>query len=58
MNNKGIAGGVEDSGRMRGPWRRKQEDKDDEDERTRMWRTRMMFQDSISVKMHNVDRVG
>ena len=37
-------GGVEDSGRMRGPGRRGQEDKDEEDERTRMRRTRMIFQ--------------
>ena len=44
MNNRRIAGGVEDSGRMRGPGRRRQEDKDEEDERTRMWRTRMIFQ--------------
>ena len=58
MNNRRIAGGVEDSGRMRGPGRRRQEDKDEEDERTRMWRTRMIFQDSISIKMHDVDRVG
>ena len=43
---------------MRGPWRRGQEDKDEEDERTRMRRTRMIFQDSISIKMHDVDRVG
>ena len=51
-------GGVEDSGRMRGPGRRGQEDKDEEDERTRMRRTRMIFQDSISRKMYDVDRVG
>ena len=44
MNNRRTVGGVEDSGRMRGPWRRRQEDKDEEDERTRMWRTRMIFQ--------------
>ena len=58
MNNRRIAGGVEDSGRMRGPGRRGQEDKDEEDERTRMRRTRMIFQDSISRKMYDVDRVG
>ena len=51
-------GGVEDSGRTRGPGRRGQEDKDEEDERTRMRRTRMIFQDSISRKMYDVDRVG
>ena len=51
VNNRRIAGGVEDSGRMRGPGRRGQEDKDEEDERTRMRRTRMIFQDSISRKM-------
>ena len=44
MINRRIAGGVEDSGRMRGPWRRGQEDKDEEDERTRMRRTWMIFQ--------------
>ena len=43
---------------MRGPGRRGQEDKDEEDERTRMRRTRMIFQDSISRKMYDVDRVG
>ena len=43
---------------MRGPGRRSQEDKDEEDERTRMWRTRMIFQDSICIKMHDVGRVG
>ena len=53
-----ATGGVEDSGRMRGPGRRGQEDKDEEDERTRMRRTRMIFQDSISRKMYDVDRVG
>ena len=37
---------------------RGQEDKDEEDERTRMRRTRMIFQDSISRKMYDVDRVG
>ena len=42
VNNRRIAGGVKDSGRMRGPGRRRQEDKDEEDERTRMWRTRMI----------------
>ena len=51
-------GGVVDSGRTRGPGRRGQEDKDEEDERTRMRRTRMIFQDSISRKMYDVDRVG
>ena len=43
---------------MRGPWRRGQEDKDEEDERTRMRRTWMIFQDSIIIKLHDVDRVG
>ena len=43
---------------MRGPGRRGQEDKDEEDERTRMRRTRMIFQDSISRKKYDVDRVG
>ena len=43
---------------MRGPGRRGLEDKDEEDERTRMRRTRMIFQDSISRKMYDVDRVG
>ena len=51
-------GGVEDSGRTRGPGRRGQEDKDEEDERTRMRRTWMIFQDSIIIKLHDVDRVG
>ena len=58
MINRRIAGGVKDSGRMRGPWRRGQEDKDEEDERTRMRRTWMIFQDSIIIKLHDVDRVG
>ena len=58
MINRRIAGGVEDSGRMRGPWRRGQEDKDEEDERTRMRRTWMILQDSIIIKLHDVDRVG
>ena len=43
---------------MRGPGRRGQEDKDEEDERTRMRRTWMIFQDSIIIKSHDVDRVG
>ena len=43
---------------MRGPWRRGQEDKDEEDERTRMRRMWMIFQDSIIIKSHDVDRVG
>ena len=43
---------------MRGPGRRGQEDKDEEDERTRMRRTWMIFQDSIIIKLHDVDRVG
>ena len=51
-------GGVVDSGRTRGPGRRGQEDKDEVDVRTRMRRTRMIFQDSISRKMYDVDRVG
>ena len=51
-------GGVVDSGRTRGPGRRGQEDKDEEDERTRMRRTWMIFQDSIIIKLHDVDRVG
>ena len=51
-------GGVEDSGRTRGPGRRGQEDKDEVDVRTRKRRTRMIFQDSISRKMYDVDRVG
>ena len=37
-------GGVVDSGRTRGPGRRGQEDKDEVDVRTRMRRTRMIFQ--------------
>ena len=51
-------GGVVDSGRTRGPGRRGQEDKEEVDVRTRMRRTRMIFQDSISRKMYDVDRVG
>ena len=51
-------GGVVDSGRTRGPGRRGQEDKDEVDVRTRKRRTRMIFQDSISRKMYDVDRVG
>ena len=48
-------GGVVDSGRTRGPGRRGQEDKDEEDERTRMRRTWMILQDSI-IKLHDVTK--